>query len=181
MAAEPTTPPAAAAATAAAPGAQASLLGFTLTDIDGRPYPLAQHAGKAVLLVNVASRCGLTPQYAGLEKLHQAYRERGLVVIGVPANDFGAQEPGTEAEIRSFCTLKYQVTFPMMAKVSVKGSGIAPLYRALVDQSGKGDVEWNFAKFLIGRDGRLAARLHPKVTPESDEMKQAVERALGAR
>lgn len=159
----------------------AELLDTTLTDIDGKPYALKQHAGKVVLLVNVASKCGLTPQYAGLEKLHQTYKDRGLVVIGVPANEFGGQEPGTEAEIKAFCTTKYQVTFPMMGKLVVKGPGIHPLYKQLVAASGTGDVEWNFAKFLIGRDGRLAARLHPKVTPDSDELKQAVEKALAAK
>ena len=153
----------------------------TLKDIDGKPYALSQHAGKVVMLVNVASKCGLTPQYAGLEKLYQTYKDRGLVIIGVPANEFGGQEPGTEAEIKSFCTTKYQVTFPMMAKIVVKGAGIHPLYQQLVQLSGKGDVEWNFAKFIIGRDGKLAARLHPKVAPDSDELKAAIEQALAAK
>ena len=159
----------------------AELLDATLTDIDGKPYALSQHAGKVVLLVNVASKCGLTPQYAGLEKLYQTYKDRGLVIIGIPANEFGAQEPGTEAEIKTFCSTKYQVTFPMMSKIVVKGQGIHPLYQQLVAASGKGEVEWNFAKFLIGRDGKLAARLHPKVAPDSDELKQAVEKALTAK
>lgn len=159
----------------------AELLDSTLNDIDGKPYALSQHAGKVVLLVNVASKCGLTPQYAGLEQLYQTYKDRGLVIIGIPANEFGAQEPGTEAEIWTFCSTKYQVTFPMMSKIVVKGQGIHPLYQQLVAASGKGEVEWNFAKFLVGRDGKLAARLHPKVAPDSDELKQAVEKALSAK
>ncbi len=159
----------------------AELLDTSLNDIDGKPYALSQHAGKVVLLVNVASKCGLTQQYAGLEQLYKANKDRGLVIIGIPANEFGAQEPGTEAEIKTFCSTKYQVTFPMMSKIVVKGQGIHPLYQQLVAASGKGEVEWNFAKFLIGRDGKLAARLHPKVAPDSDELKQAVEKALGAK
>lgn len=159
----------------------AELLDTTLNDIDGKPYALSQHAGKVVLLVNVASKCGLTPQYAGLEQLYKANKDRGLVIIGIPANEFGAQEPGTEAEIKTFCSTKYQVTFPMMSKIVVKGQGIHPLYQQLVAASAKGEVEWNFAKFLIGRDGKLAARLHPKVAPDSDELKQAVEKALSAK
>ena len=158
----------------------AELLDTTLNDIDGKPYALSQHAGKVVLLVNVASKCGLTPQYAGLEQLYKANKDRGLVIIGIPANEFGAQEPGTEAEIWTFCSTKYQVTFPMMSKIVVKGQGIHPLYQQLVAASGKGEVEWNFAKFIIGRDGQLAARLHPKVTPDSAELKQAVDKALAA-
>lgn len=159
----------------------AELLDTTLNDIDGKPYALSQHAGKVVLLVNVASKCGLTPQYAGLEQLYQTYKDRGLVIIGIPANEFGAQEPGTEAEIWTFCSTKYQVTFPMMSKIVVKGQGIHPLYQQLVAASGKGEVEWNFAKFLVGRDGKLAARLHPKVAPDSDELKLAIEKALAAK
>jgi glutathione peroxidase len=162
--------------------APAGPLAFQLTDIEGKPYALSQHLGKAVLLVNVASKCGLTPQYDALEKLHQAYKDKGLVVIGIPANNFGGQEPGTEAEIRTFCTNKYHVTFPMMAKVSVKGADICPLYAWLTTKSAKpGEIEWNFAKFLVGRDGQLAARFAPKTTPDSDEVKQAVEAALAAK
>lgn len=159
----------------------AELLDTTLNDIDGKPYALSQHAGKVVLLVNVASKCGLTQQYAGLEQLYKTNKDRGLVIIGVPANEFGAQEPGTEAEIKTFCSTRYQVTFPMMSKLVVKGQGIHPLYQQLVAASGKGEVEWNFAKFLIGRDGKLAARLHPKVAPDSEELKQAIEKELNAK
>ncbi len=157
------------------------LLDASLFDIDGRPYPLTQHAGSVVLLVNVASQCGLTPQYVGLEKLYQTYRQQGLVIIGIPANNFGAQEPGSAAEIKTFCSTTYQVTFPLMSKISVKGPDIHPLYRRLVAASGQGDVEWNFAKFIVGRNGMLAARIGPQVTPDSDEMKTAIEQALAAR
>jgi len=156
------------------------LLDTAITAIDGKPYALSQHAGKVVLFVNVASKCGLTPQYAGLEALHQRYKDRGLVVIGVPANEFGAQEPGTNAEIQTFCSTKFNVTFPMMGKIVVKGAGIHPLYQQLVAGSGGGEIEWNFAKIIVGRDGKVAARLHPKVAPDSPELQQAVEKALGA-
>lgn len=157
-------------------------LDFQLTDIDGKPYALSQHKGKVVLLVNVASKCGLTPQYTALEKLHQGYKDKGLVVIGIPANNFGGQEPGSAEEIKAFCSTKYAVTFPLMAKASVKGADICPLYAWLTTKSAKpGEVEWNFGKFLVGRDGQLAARFHPKVAPDSDEVTKAVEAALAAK
>lgn len=160
----------------------ASPLDFPLTTLAGQPYALSQHKGKVVLLVNVASKCGLTPQYTALERLYQTYRDQGLVVIGIPANNFGGQEPGSAAEIQTFCSTTYNVTFPLMAKVSVKGADICPLYAWLTTKSSKpGEIEWNFAKFLIGRDGQLAARFHPKVAPDSDEVKQALVAALAAK
>ncbi len=156
-----------------------SLLDFTLTDIDGKPYPLAQHRGKVVLLVNVASQCGLTPQYTALEALYAKYKDQGLVVIGVPANNFGAQEPGSNAEIKQFCSSKYRVTFPMLGKVSVKGDDIAPLYRFLTTKGPKpGDIAWNFAKFLVARDGLINERFDPKTTPDDPALVAAVEKAL---
>ena len=162
--------------------APAGPLDFQLKDIAGKPYDLSQHKGKVVMLVNVASKCGLTPQYTALEALYQSYKDKGLVVIGIPANNFGGQEPGTEDEIQTFCSSKYSVTFPLMAKASVKGADICPLYSWLTTKSSKpGEVEWNFGKFLVGRDGQLAARFHPKVTPDSDEVKKAVEAALAAK
>jgi glutathione peroxidase len=169
-----------AAANAAETAKPKGPLDFTLTANDGKPYPLAQLKGKVVLLVNTASKCGLTPQYADLEKLHETYGARGLVVVAVPANEFGAQEPGSDAEIRAFCSTKYQVAFPLMSKIAVKGDAIDPLYRWLtVDSAKPGPIAWNFTKFLIGRDGALIERFEPKVVPSSAEVTAAVETALG--
>jgi glutathione peroxidase len=157
--------------------AASSIHEFTLKTIDGQPAPLKQYEGKVVLIVNVASRCGYTPQYAGLEKLYRKYKDRGFVVIGVPANNFGGQEPGTDAEIKEFCTRNYGVTFPMMSKVSVKGADMTPLYQYLTSATG-GDVKWNFTKFLAGKDGKVIARFEPGVSPESAELAAAIEKAL---
>jgi glutathione peroxidase len=154
-----------------------SIYDFTLNSIDGTPKPLSEFKGKVVLIVNVASRCGFTPQYAGLEKLYEKYMDQGLVIVGVPANNFGGQEPGTNEEIKTFCTRKYNVSFPMLAKVSVKGDDITPLYQYLTSTQG-GDIKWNFTKFLVGKDGKVAARFEPKVTPDSPEVADAIERAL---
>lgn len=157
--------------------AASSIHEFTMNDIDGKPFDFSKLKGKAVLLVNVASKCGYTKQYAGLETLYRKFKDRGLVIVGVPANDFGLQEPGSDAEIKQFCTRTYNVTFPMLSKVSVKGSGITPLYAFLTAAQG-GDVKWNFTKFLAGKDGKLAARFEPNVTPESPELSAAIERLL---
>ncbi len=152
---------------------------FTMNTIDARPQPLADYRGKVVLIANVASKCGLTPQYAGLEALHREFKDRGLVVAGFPANDFGAQEPGTEAEIQTFCTSRYDVSFPMFAKITVKGEGRHPLYTWLTQSaSPSGEVSWNFEKFLIGRDGAIVARFSPKVEPGAAEVRDAITRAL---
>ena len=157
-------------------------LDFTLKDSKGQDYPLAQHKGKAVLLVNVASKCGLTKQYEALQALHAKYQGQGLVVIGIPANNFGGQEPGTDDEIQTFCSTKYSVTFPVLAKVSVKDADITPLYDWLTTKSSKpGPIGWNFAKFLIGRDGTLSERFDPQVAPDSPELVKAVEQALAAK
>ncbi len=156
--------------------AASSVHEFTMKTIDGAPAPLAQFKGKAVLFVNVASQCGYTPQYKGLEALYRKYKDQGLVIVGVPANNFGAQEPGSDAEIKTFCSRNYDVTFPMMSKVSVKGSDIAPLYQFLT-QTG-GDVRWNFTKFLVGKDGKVVQRFEPNVAPESGELIKAVEAAI---
>jgi glutathione peroxidase len=150
---------------------------FTLNSIDGKAAPLSAYDGKVVLLVNVASRCGFTPQYAGLEALYEKYKDRGLVILGFPANNFGAQEPGTNEEIKTFCSTKYNVKFPMYAKVSVKGADITPLYKFLTDVKG-GDVKWNFTKFLADKHGNVIARFEPDVTPESPEVEAAIESAL---
>ncbi len=150
---------------------------FTLNNIDGKPVPLAEYKGKVVLIVNVASKCGFTPQYTGLEALYEKYKDQGFVIVGVPANNFGSQEPGTNEEIKTFCSRKYNVSFPMMSKVSVKGDDITPLYKYLTTAKG-GDVKWNFTKFLIGKDGQIAERFESAVKPDAPELTSAVEAAL---
>jgi len=155
---------------------------FTLNSIDGQAAPLSAYKGKVLLLVNVASRCGFTPQYTALEAVYEKYQDRGLVIVGVPANNFGAQEPGTNQEIKTFCSSKYHVTFPMMAKVSVKGGDITPLYQFLTDKTihpkTGGEIGWNFTKFLVGPDGRVINRFDSEVTPDSAEVTSAIEKAL---
>jgi glutathione peroxidase len=157
---------------------------FTLNSIDGQPAPLAAYKGKVVLLVNVASKCGFTPQYSALESTYEKYKDRGFVIVGIPANNFGAQEPGSNQEIKTFCSSKYHVTFPMMAKVSVKGDDITPLYQFLTDKSSNpqsgGEIKWNFTKFLIGPDGRVITRFEPEITPDSPRVTSAIEEALAA-
>lgn len=154
----------------------ASAHDFQMKAIDGKDIALAAFKGHPVLFVNVASRCGYTPQYKGLEALYRKYKDRGLIVVGVPANNFGGQEPGTNEEIQQFCARNYNVTFPMMSKVSVKGSDTTPLYGYLT-QTG-GDVKWNFTKFLVGKDGKVIKRFEPNVSPDSAELTAAVEAAL---
>jgi glutathione peroxidase len=155
---------------------------FEARSIDGAPRSLREYSGKLVLVVNVASRCGLTPQYTRLEELYGKYRDRGLTVLGFPCNQFGAQEPGTEAEIQEFCSANYGVTFPLFAKIDVNGAARHPLYAFLTAQpttpDGAGDIRWNFAKFLIARDGSVAARFAPTVDPLAAELVEAVERGL---
>jgi glutathione peroxidase len=156
-----------------------SIYEFTMNDIDGKPVKLDSYKGKVVLVVNVASRCGNTPQYEGLEKLYKQHKDKGFVVLGFPANNFMGQEPGSEAEIKQFCSSKYNVTFPMFSKISVKGSDIHPLYQYLTQNSTpNGEVQWNFGKFLIGKDGKILARFDPGVQPNSPEVTSAVEKAL---
>jgi glutathione peroxidase len=149
---------------------------FTLNSIEGKPAPLSAYQGKVVLIVNVASRCGFTPQYAGLEALYEKYIDRGFVILGFPANNFGGQEPGTNEEIKTFCSSKYNVTFPMYSKISVKGDDKAPLYQFLTATGG--EIQWNFTKFLVDKNGKVVARFEPKVTPESPEVAEAIEKAL---
>jgi len=159
-----------------------SVLDFTLNSIDGKPAPLADYRGKVALIVNVASHCGYTPQYEGLEAIYRKYKDRGFVVLGFPANNFGAQEPGTNAEIKQFCTRKYNVTFPMYAKISVKGADKAPLYQFLTDKQSNpatgGEIQWNFTKFLVGRDGQVNARFESAIEPQSGDVIAAIEKAL---
>src|SRR5215470_5176002 len=143
----------------------ASIHDFTMNSIDGKSAPLAAYKGKVLLVVNVASRCGYTPQYTGLEALYRKYKDRGLVVVGFPANNFGGQEPGTDQEIKEFCTRKYDVSFPMYSKISVKGEDEAPIYKFLTE--GSGDVKWNFTKFLVDGNGKVIGRFESKVAPES--------------
>ena len=154
---------------------------FTATGIEGQPVPLSGYAGKVLLVVNVASKCGFTPQYAGLEQLWRDYRDRGLVVLGFPCDQFGHQEPGDEAEIRNFCSLTYDVDFPMFAKVEVNGERAHPLWRWLKQEKsgflGTAAIKWNFSKFLVGRDGRVLARYAPTDAPES--LRADIEAALG--
>jgi glutathione peroxidase len=173
--------------TAANPGEKKvpPALNFTMTDITGKPVELSQYQGKVVLFVNVASRCGYTPQYKGLQALHEKYGKDGLVVVGVPANEFGRQEPGTDLEIKQFCTANYGVTFPMLSKVVVKGKGICPLYQFLTsketDPKFAGDVGWNFEKFLIGRSGEVVGRFKSDVEPDAPEFTKAVEAELNKK
>lgn len=163
----------------------AGVLAFPAKDIDGNDADLSQYRGKVVLLVNVASKCGYTKQYAGLEELYEKYKDRGLVVIGFPANNFGGQEPGSNDEIKTFCTSKFNVTFPMMAKISVKGDDINPLYKYLTEQPTAGDfggeIGWNFTKFLVDRSGNVYARFGSKTTPEDPAVTAAVEKGLAAQ
>ncbi|GLP71463.1 MULTISPECIES: glutathione peroxidase [unclassified Streptomyces] len=160
-----------------------SPLAVEIGALTGGSAELAQYAGKAVLIVNVASKCGLTPQYNGLEKLQERYAERGFTVLGVPCNQFLGQEPGSAEEIAEFCSATYGVTFPLTEKVEVNGEGRHALYERLVDfadaEGHAGDIRWNFEKFLIGRDGKIVARFSPQTEPESDEVVTAVESALG--
>jgi glutathione peroxidase len=153
-----------------------SLHELTATTIDGKPQALSAWKGKVVLVVNTASQCGYTPQYDGLETLYEEYKDRGLVVAGFPSNDFGAQEPGTEAEIQTFCSTKFNVKFPMFAKVKVKGDGQSPVYRFLAD--GHGEPQWNFHKYLVGKDGKVRKAFKSSVAPESKELRAAIEAAL---
>ena len=159
-----------------------SIYDFTLKDIDRKEVNLGQYRGKVVLVVNVASRCGYTPQYEGLQKVYTKYKDRGFVILGFPANNFMGQEPGTDEEIKTFCSTKYNVTFPIFSKISVKGDDIHPLYKFLTAKETNpdfgGDIKWNFSKFLLDKSGKIVARFEPKVTPESDPMIQAIETAL---
>jgi len=162
--------------------AASSVYDFPLNTIDGAPTSLAAFKGKVVLLVNVASKCGYTPQYAGLEKLYETYKGKDFVIVGVPANNFGGQEPGSNEEIKTFCSRNYNVTFPMMSKVSVKGSDATPLYQFLTDKAANpkvsGDIKWNFTKFLIDKKGNVINRFESGVTPEAADLVKAVEAAL---
>jgi glutathione peroxidase len=159
-----------------------SPLDLKMKDIDGKEFDLAKLKGKVVLVVNVASECGYTKQYAGLQELFAKHEKDGLVVLGVPSNQFNAQEPGTDEEIKKFCTSQYKVTFPMLSKVDVKGETKVPLYQALIEATAQGgkvqEVGWNFEKFLIGRDGKVAGRFKSAVAPNAEELTKAIKAEL---
>ena len=158
---------------------------FEMKRIEGHPTHLATYKGQVLLFVNVASRCGFTGQYAGLQKLYETYKARGLVVLGFPANDFLGQEPGNNAEIAQFCSLKYHVTFPMFEKIVVTGRDMHPLYKYLTDKTTNpkfgGRITWNFNKFLVGRDGRVVARFGSRTAPEHKDIGRAIETALAEK
>jgi glutathione peroxidase len=155
------------------------IYGFTVNDIDGNPVSLADYKGKVVLIVNTASNCGFTSQYKPLEELYQKYKDKGFVVLAFPANNFMGQEPGSNEEIKNFCTINYKTTFPLFSKISVKGADIHPLYAFLTGaEEFKGDIGWNFNKFLISRDGKIVARFSSPVNPMSEEITKAVEQQL---
>jgi glutathione peroxidase len=158
-----------------------AVIDHTVTTLEGDSLDLSTFRGRPLLIVNTASKCGYTPQYAGLQRLHERYGERGLVVIGFPCNDFMGQEPGTAVEIGEFCRKNYGVTFPMMAKVHVKGPDKAPIYRTLTEQTGediRGEIKWNFTKFLVDADGHVVARFGSSVEPEDPALVTAIEKLL---
>jgi glutathione peroxidase len=167
------------------PAAEAtnSIYDIPLKDIDGKDASLKPYQGKVLLIVNVASKCGHTPQYAGLEALYEQRRDQGLVVLGFPCNQFGGQEPGSSADIKQFCSAKYNVSFPLFEKLEVNGPGRHPLYEKLAGKGSPvaGNVGWNFTKFLVGRDGRILKRFEPKMKPDAPELTAAVEAALAAK
>jgi glutathione peroxidase len=159
-----------------------AVLNFEMKTIDGKEVELSKYQGKVILFVNVASECGLTPQYKQLQALYEKYQKQGLVIIGVPANEFNKQEPGTDEEIAAFCSTKYKVTFPLLSKVVVKGKGITPLYDHLTSKKTNpkhaGEITWNFEKFLVGRDGEVVARFKPATRPDDKKVIEAIEAEL---
>jgi len=168
-----------------AENAPGSFYDFVMKDIDGKSVPLSSYKGKVLLVVNVASQCGYTPQYRGLEALYRKYKSRGFMIIGFPANNFGHQEPGTDTEIKTFCTKTYDVTFDLFSKISVKGSDQHPLYRFLTSTGTNpeysGEVKWNFQKYLLDRKGRIVGKFASAVEPSSSELTSAIEQALNAQ
>ncbi len=160
-----------------------SLHDIPLKDINGKATSLKAYEGKVILVVNVASKCGLTPQYKGLEATHQKFKDKGFLVAGFPCNQFGGQEPGTNEEIKEFCSTKYSVSFPLFDKLDVNGANRHPLYTQLAgkDSPFPGDIKWNFGKFLIGRDGKIIKRFEPRTAPDAPEVVQAIEAALAVK
>jgi glutathione peroxidase len=163
--------------------AQPDLAGIPLKDINGKDTSLKAYHGKVLLMVNVASKCGYTPQYKSLEATYRKYKDQGLAILGFPCNQFGGQEPGSNEDIKQFCSSKYEVTFPLFDKLNVKGPEQHPLYTALTGKEAPfpGDIKWNFEKVLVGRDGKIIQRWPSKVTPDSDEITKAIEAALAAK
>ncbi len=157
-------------------------LNFKAKNIDGKTVDLEDYEGNVVLIVNTASQCGLTPQYTGLQEMYEKYKDKGFVVLGFPCNQFGRQEPGTEAEIKEFCSTNYSVTFPMFSKIDVNGENAAPIYKYLTSKdakpAGKGEISWNFEKFLIDREGNLVNRFEPRTKPSDPELVKALEAEL---
>jgi glutathione peroxidase len=172
-------------ATARGEEPQSCVLSYIVKDIDGKEVKLESYKGDVLLIVNTASQCGLTPQYEGLQNLYEKYKDKGFKVLAFPANEFGAQEPGSNSEIKEFCSTKYDVTFPLFSKIVVKGNGIHPLYDQLTskDKNPKfaGEIKWNFEKFLVDRQGNVIARFEPRIKPESDEVVKALETALESK
>lgn len=170
------------AASASTGSAAKSVYEFKMKNIEGKEVSLSEYKGKVLMLVNVASKCGLTPQYEALQSVYGKYKDQGFLVLGFPANNFMGQEPGTEAEIKEFCSVKYNITFPLFSKISVKGDDQHPLYQYLTSKESNpefgGEIKWNFNKFLVGKDGKIIARFEPKVKPDSEEVIQAIEKAL---
>lgn len=162
-----------------------SALELKMKGLDGKEVDLSKYKGKVVLFVNVASKCGYTSQYKGLQALYEKHEKDGLVIIGVPANEFGAQEPGTDEDIQKFCSSKYNVSFPMLSKVVVKGEGICPLYKFLTEKAtnptSSGDIKWNFEKFLLNRKGEIVSRYGSAVSPDSDELTKAISAELAKK
>ncbi len=162
-----------------------SVLDFTVNDINGKPVDMSKYKGKVLMIVNVASKCGNTPQYAALEKLNEKYASQGLAILGFPCNDFGGQEPGSEEQIMTFCKSTYDVKFDMFAKVVVKGKEKTPLFDFLInkdtDPKFGGDIKWNFNKFIVGRDGQVVARVEPKTQPDSDAVIKTLEAELAKK
>jgi glutathione peroxidase len=161
----------------------ADIYGFTAKTIDGANQSLSDYRDKVLLVVNVASKCGLTPQYDALQKIHAEYADKGFAVLGFPCNQFAGQEPGSDADVKAFCSTSYGVTFPMFSKIDVNGTRQAPLYAWLTEQAtqpdGPGDIKWNFAKFVVGRNGKVLARFAPPTSPSAPEVRQSIESALG--
>lgn len=159
-----------------------SIFDFTMKNIDGNDISLSEFKGKVILIVNVASKCGFTKQYKGLQEIYQKYRDKGFVILGFPANNFLRQEPGTDKEIKEFCSLNYGVTFPMFSKISVKGKRKHPLYRFLTEKKTNpgfsGKIRWNFDKFIIGKNGKTVARFHPRVKPDNPKLIEVIEKEL---
>nr|WP_246146870.1 glutathione peroxidase [Rubripirellula lacrimiformis] len=157
-------------------------LDYKMKTIDGETVDLEDYEGKVVMIVNVASKCGLTKQYAGLQKLYESHQDKGFVILGFPCNQFGGQEPGTDAGIKEFCSTKFNVSFPMFSKIDVNGDGAAPIYKYLTSKdakpAGEGPISWNFEKFLIDREGNLVHRFAPRTTPEDAELNQAIKEQL---